>query len=147
MRSLYLIVSFLLLMRSPAQAEDARRDGNWWRQQTSSGRLIYALGFFDGMNLGAKFSYWGLPDAAAKPNPSVEVVLRSYSSMMDKYTKDVTNGLIADGLDKFYEDYRNRTILIENAVWLIVNAISGKSEKDMEIMIENFRKNAKVSAP
>jgi hypothetical protein len=56
---------------------------------------------------------------------------------------DITAGQLADGLDVLYGDYRNRNILLLNAVWLVLNSISGKSDAEMQKMIENFRKAAK----
>ena len=137
------LLLFAIAQLFPLFADDTRRDGNWWRDQTRSEQAMYMVGFFDGMELGHNFSYWELPLKDGKRDPVSVMILNSYSTMMEKYLKDVTNTQIADGLTKFYEDYRNRTILIQNAVWLVLNAIAGKSDKDMQIMIENFRKSAK----
>ena len=60
--------------------------------------------------------------------------------MVDKYIQNVTNVQLSEGLSKFYEDYRNRQIMVINAVWLVLNAIGGKPDNDMESLIENFRK-------
>ena len=54
----------------------------------------------------------------------------------------VTAGQIVDGLNVFYEDYRNRKIRIHNAIWLVVQQISGKHKEDMEKTIEYDRRNA-----
>jgi len=42
-----------------ALADDGRRDGNWWRESDGSSKMTYVTGFFDGMDLGYNFSYWG----------------------------------------------------------------------------------------
>jgi hypothetical protein len=128
---------------SPAPAQDTRRDGNWWRNQTRLEQTTYVIGFFDGMELGHSFSYWGLPLKDGKRDPVSVTILNSYSTMIEKYLKDVTSTQVSDGLTKLYEDYRNRTILIQDAVWLVANAIAGESDKEMQIMIENFRKSAR----
>jgi len=60
---------------------------------------------------------------------------------LNKYLKNVTNSQLADGVDKFYSDYRNRRIMVNDAVWLVLNEISGKSDADMKKMIENWRKS------
>jgi hypothetical protein len=98
------------------------------------------VGFFDGMELGQRFSYWGLRPENMKGSVPI---LKSFDEMRMKYMQDVTNLQISDGLTKFYEDYRNRSIIVYNAVWLVLNSIAGKPEKEMETMIENFRKNAR----
>jgi hypothetical protein len=98
-------------------------------------------GFFDGMELGNNFSYWGILDKS-KNDPSIGKIASSYDQYVDKYLKSVTNSQLADGVDKFYSDYRNRRIQVNDAVWLVLNEISGKSETDMEKMIESWRRPA-----
>ena len=62
--------------------------------------------------------------------------------MINTHVANVANVQLSDGVTKFYEDYRNWKILVANAVWLVLNTISGKSDAEMEKMIEKFRKNA-----
>jgi len=138
-----LIVAALILP-APVRAEENRRDGNWWRGQSAFAKASYMVGFFDGMELGKDFSYWGL----AKTNdiqldPMSSRVFDAYNNYREKFMKHVTNVQISDGLDTFYDDYRNRAITLPDAVWLVLNTIAGKPDKDMEKMIENFRKNQK----
>jgi hypothetical protein len=71
----------------------------------------------------------------------LEKIADSSHAMEKKYLTHVTNIQISDGLTTFYGDYRNRTIQIWKAVWLVLNTISGKSEVEMEKMTENFRKH------
>ena len=68
-------------------------------------------------------------------------VANSYDSYMRKYLSNVTNGQLVDGLDKFYSDFRNRRIKVNDAVWLVLNQVAGEPEAEMEKMIENWRKN------
>ncbi|MGH9822017.1 MAG: hypothetical protein ACREDR_01990 [Blastocatellia bacterium] len=55
---------------------------------------------------------------------------------------EVTAGQVREGLDRFYKDYRNRRILVQNAIWLVLNSIAGKPQADWDKMVENYRKNA-----
>jgi hypothetical protein len=64
----------------------------------------------------------------------------SYSDYSDKYFKNVTSGQLADGLDAFYSDFANRSILTSNGVWLVLNQIAGTP--NVNTMILNWRKNA-----
>ena len=59
-----------------------------------------------------------------------------------KRLKGTTNGQFRDGLDEFYSDYRNRRIPMHNGFWIVLNTIAGKPEKEITVMIENFRKSA-----
>ena len=42
----------------------------------------------------------------------------------------------------FYSDYRNRSISIADAVWLVLNSIAGTPQDKLDKMIESFRRNA-----
>lgn len=75
-------------------------------------------------------------------NACLGKVMDSYSEHSSKYFNNVTNGQIVDGLDSLYGDYRNRRIKIADAVWLIVNGIAGTPQKEIDVMIENWRRNA-----
>jgi hypothetical protein len=133
--------TFLLFLTAPLarNQQSTRRDGNWWIDQDRTSKLKYVTGFYDGMNLGNKFSYWGLDD----PKGVVaEKVVGAYSAYSDKYVSEVTNGQLVDGLDKFYGDFRNRRIEVMGAIWLVLNEIAGTPEVEMQKMIENWRKNA-----
>lgn len=101
------------------------------------------VGFFDGMELGGYFSYWGMTkDSNGKVSSCSTEAARSFEDMDTKYFRGVTNSQIADGLDAFYKDYRNRSIKVHDAVWLVVNSIAGKPQRDLDEMIESWRKNA-----
>jgi hypothetical protein len=135
-----------LILPTPAHPEENRRDGNWWREQSTLVKAHYMIGFFDGMDLGAKFAAWGLmtkkDETSTTLGPIPSKVYTSYADYQEKYLKHVTNIQISDGLDAFYNDYRNRTITLDSAVWLVLNTIAGTPDKDLEKMIENFRKFA-----
>lgn len=144
-RRIFPLLALSVLMSLPAASEDdPRRDGNWWQGIGASQKLSYVVGFFDGMQLGHLFSYWGTADKAGKTDATLAVgVIGSFSKMNDQYFKNVTNGQITEGLDKFYADYRNRSIAVYNAVWIVANMISGKSDAEMQTMVESYRKNAR----
>ncbi len=124
-----------------SKADDNRRDGNWWINQPESGRGWYVLGFFDGMELGRSFSYWGIL-LADKNDECLRKIQRSYGERNLKYMADITAGQVVDGLNEFYKDYRNRRILIIEGTWIVVNEIAGTPRADLDKMIENYRKNA-----
>jgi len=138
------LICSLLLLPTPARNQNSdRRDGNWWRGQSEYARTVYVTGFFDGILLGNSFSYWGFVHDGKTDNQSAfSAVNESFEQYYGRYLRDVTNAQLADGLTTFYSDYRNRRILISNAIWLVLNEISGKSEDEMKKMIENWRKNA-----
>lgn len=137
------VVAFIILICGTVSRNEVntRRDGNWWRDLTRVEKTTYMTGFFDGMNLGNNFSYWGMLEKD-KNDPAIAKVADSYGNYGAKYLKNVTNSQMADGLDAFFSDYRNRRIETSNAVWLVLNEISGKSDAEMQQMVESWRKNA-----
>ncbi len=141
-RSLGTILLFGALWHQPASCQEIRRDGNWWRTTNLDVRKSYMVGFFDGLVLGRNFSYWNLNGKDGKlDNLETSRVMHSFDESY-KLIERTTNGQFVDGQDKFYEDYRNRRIMLSNAVWIVARSISGASDKDMDILIENFRKTA-----
>lgn len=124
-------------------AQEERRDGNWWINETPANKLNYAVGFFDGMELGHKFSYWGiLKDSGNKETPCISDSHKSFDGFSAKFFSHVTNYQLVDGLDSFYKDFRNRRIRVPDAVWVVVNEIAGTPQKDVDRMIEGWRQNA-----
>ena len=125
-----IILISLLANCNYSWAEDERRDGNWWTTQTRLSKLDYIIGFFDGMELGNKFPYWKIIHSNNKSdNKCFGKVYESYNEYSDKYFNHVTSGQIVDGLDSFYSDYKNRRLLVHDAVWLVVNGIAGISKR------------------
>ena len=137
---LLVFAAFAVCSNAVAHGADTRRDGNWWLGLTPTAKLYFAVGFFDGIELGSKFSYWGMTEG--KNTDCAGKAVGSFYSYKKKYLADVTNDQIVDGLDSFYSDYKNRRILIPDAVWLVANGIAGTPQKDLDKMIESWRKNA-----
>jgi hypothetical protein len=144
---LFLISIVLMLTASIARNQvSTTRDGNWWIEESQPAKLTYITGFFDGMDLGNDFSYWGYVDEYKAKDHDAAIAMAkttaSFDEFSSKYLTNVTNGQLVSGLDKFYADYRNRRIKTQKGVWLVLNSIAGKSDTDMEKLIENYRKNA-----
>jgi hypothetical protein len=131
---------FFILVSIQVNAQNTRRDGNWWIDKSQVLKVSYALGFLDGISLGRNFTIWNVLEedktCAAKASGSFE-------DHEQKFMANVNSGQLADGLDDFYKDYRNRKILVVNGVWLVLNSIAGTPQKELDKMIESFRANAK----
>ena len=61
-RRILIVLCIGFAMCLPGVAEDARRDGNWWRTHERVVKLLYVTGVLDGMELGNHLSFWGLPE-------------------------------------------------------------------------------------
>ena len=141
MKNLWLtvfLISACLLVQGQA---NNRRDGNWWLEQQPQAKYSYVSGFVDGMFLGRDIGIWNFMDDKGKKE-CVQSVEDSHKYFWEKYFDNLTNGQIADGLDDFYKDYRNRKIEVHGAIWLVVNAIAGTPKDELEKMTESWRRNA-----
>jgi len=58
------LTSVILMMNASVASNQVStiRDGNWWIEQGEAVKLSYMTGFFDGIELGHDFSYWGYMD-------------------------------------------------------------------------------------
>ena len=57
---LSICLTSVVLTGTASAQHQARRDGNWWLEQSAAYRNIYMVGFFDGGTLGNSFSHWNL---------------------------------------------------------------------------------------
>ena len=53
---------------------------------------------------------------------------------------EIGGGELVDGLDKFYSDSRNRTIMLSNASTVFVNSVAGMPRDALLRLIEQYRK-------
>lgn len=120
---------------------ETRRDGNWWSTLARPDKTAYVVGFFDGMKLGWEFSYWKYVHGTNEQLACIPQTIDSYTEYNRKYLSNVTNVQVADGLDTFYKDFKNRSILINSAVWLVLNQIAGTPESELDIIIQKYRRN------
>ena len=136
-------LALILLMTSTLSwGETTRRDGNWWLAGNKPSNLSYVVGFYDGMDLGNRFSCRKYNIDTKKGSDCVDLAGVSYQEYVKKYFRNVTNNQLAERLDSFYADYKNRRILVINAVWLVVNGIAGTPKEELNKMIEYWRKSA-----
>lgn len=123
----------------PAQVP-VNRDGDWWNTLGESVKSGYIVGFVDGIALGNEFSWWGMTDKQSKECSSATI--SSFHKMSDRYLVSLAYSQLKDGLDNFYKDSRNRSILVTGAMWIVVQKINGVPKEKLEQSLEEWRKNA-----
>lgn len=142
------LLAVLLGTLSAHSQRDQRRDGNWWNQQDRTTKAAYVVGFFDGIFLGNQFSYWELVEKAeangtqSDKDTAFTRLNHSFERYRAKYLGNVSNLQVADGLDEFYKNFRNRSINVNDAVWPVLRQIAGDPTPEINSLIENLRKNA-----
>lgn len=138
MRAQLAVAASLLVWCVGLHADEIRHDGNWWHQQSAGFRLLYILGFMDGMDLGSRFS---VPDTAGserKPG-TVPDTRRIYKDRTEHYFTNVTVGQISDALDAFYRDVKNRSIKLPDGFEIVLRSIKGEN---VEKLIQSRRSSA-----
>lgn len=95
------------------------------------------------MHLGNEFSYWSLAKGVQGSNDQVtRQVMKSFATYQGKYLSNVSSGQLADGLDEFYKDFRNRSIDVSDAVWPVLRQIAGDPATAIDPLVANLRRNA-----
>jgi len=134
------IAALLLIVSASGHAQEAAlRNGHWW--QKLPGQEVkwgYLVGFFDGMGLGHRFSWWPL-ERDEKHSDCVPHVIDAWRSQVDQYLRNLDNQKLAAELDRFYTDPANKPIRVSNAVWIIANQLAGKPQAEVEEMIRDYR--------
>lgn len=139
---IFIIVYLFFLIEPSFGQSSERRDGNWWNSISDYSQDAYITGFFDGIRLGNNFSYWNFTNDEDK-SYCLSSVFESFDFFKSTYLINITNTQVADGLDNFYSNYRNRSIKIHDAVWIVLNSIAGTPQERIDELIESWRKNAK----
>lgn len=133
-----LVVASLFIFSVGSFAEESRRDGNWWNRQSAGFRVLYILGFMDGMDLGSRFSTPAERPGHDEADPAAGT-RRTYRERTERYLAGVTVGQISDGLDTFYRDYRNRSINLSDGFEIVLRLARGE---DVKTLIQARRSSA-----
>src|SRR4029077_17858017 len=95
MKKVVILVTIAFVVATSVNAVDNDRRGNYWRALAYSDKVSYVVGLFDGMDMGN----WLTTDDA-------------HDAFTDKFRAiflNITAGQLAEGIDVFYADYRNRS--------------------------------------
>ena len=118
------------------------RSGNWWLAQTNSDRLIYVIGFFDGMEFEldrARLELTNILQVSSYPQPCddscvktrLDQAITNWGNLLRAHRDfdNVTAGQLVAGVDAMCADYRNRTIAITDILSVVVWSIKGIDQK------------------
>lgn len=143
---LLLLLLFLIIHPAALAQTSPRRDGNAWRDLQDDWKTFMITGLFEGIKLGHNFSIWQAMSEAepGKPNAVIASITQSYDKH-HAFLNNITVGQMVAGLDDFYSDYKNRSIMIRDAVWIVANIIHGTPKDKVDRLIENLRKTSGLS--
>ena len=112
------LVALTLLAASPARA-DRMLDGYWWSTQTDEGKLIFLLGFSDGLPVGARFAAGSAATDGA-----------SYTGAYNHYLGGLPDRVLRSKLEAFYGDPRNLRIALPDAILAVLKQTAGDADAD-----------------
>jgi hypothetical protein len=136
------LIAFALLLAFASPCFAQNRDGNWWNELSATQRSYTLVGFMEGMDLGKNFTEWGGLQSG-KAAPWVGTAEASYVEYFNKYVAEVSMGQMSDGLNEFYKDFRNRSISVSDALWIVLKQIAGTPQAEVDALIEAHRKNVR----
>jgi hypothetical protein len=145
-----MVVTVLFAFAPCTHASDVA-DGQWWNRQSPDQKVIYAAGFFDGMNYAAKL--FSLAMLIAQDDPKTKawslqrtrILAAAENIAIDQLNSDfknLTTAQLAAGLNKVYEDDRNTRIRAQDAVAVVVRIMSGSSDEEIRKLLEQLRRDA-----
>jgi hypothetical protein len=112
-------------------------DGHRWLSLDEHSKYAYIVGFLEGMFLGHCFTTWGLP-GGMKGDAPYQHATDSYNVYWKRFVSDTTYRKFLEGIDALYTDAENRKIAVRDAMWIVMNKVSGKSDTIIKSMIEAF---------
>lgn len=133
------IVLAIILTTGSVQAEQ-KNDGNWWRDQLNDSlRTGYVFGYLQGLQTAGLV----MPSATCtamgvSPKMCNDVGWKAYNDAFGNYIRP-TSGQFLEGVNLFYQDYRNRQIAVIGAMHYVSRAIAGASAADLEKLVEAQR--------
>lgn len=117
LRELPLLAGLLVFLCLPLHAQ-SDFDGDFWIPKNQAVKLSYVSGFVDGRNDGI--------------NDLAEVLgIKIDDPRVSKLGSSITVGQIVDGVDEFYKDWRNRKVLLRDAMQYVGDEANGKDDSKL----------------
>lgn len=113
--------------------------GQQWRGWSSDAKIMYLVGWVDGWQ-------HGLFEATKEFAPSLIATWPS-DPRVAKFASTVTVGQLLEGVNKFYDDYRNLQIGIRTAIEVVDDESSGKGHWSEEDLIRLRAAEARPKPP
>jgi hypothetical protein len=110
--------SVLTITLSAPMSAQSSFTGQNWRDWSSDVRLMYLVGWVDGRE-------HGLFEATKEFAPTL-ISTWPKNPRVAKFASNVSVGQVHEGVNKFYEDYRNMHIAIRTALEIVDDESTGK---------------------
>lgn len=123
-------------------------NGTWWKLHARGEKTMYVVGFRTGIATGiaeeaataAAVEAYNLPKEFNKGLVEFLVAYHKQMSTVRAETENATAGQVVDGVDTLYNDYKNQLIPVRILIRISLQAISGKSQDEIENQLNIHRK-------
>ena len=170
MKIISLFVAFFLIFSNTALSSKYKFDVYAWNKQDYQSKHMYVYGYLDGLSMANRLYLDSIRNNSSKTlldpfsvyfgqTPKVvpkEEYLKNFGYQCSDQVSDYINNWlysilsvsdlkqIIDGMNSFYSDYRNKKILVEDALNWVCQTLIGKTPEDvMQRMLEFLRANPK----
>ncbi|MFC6644352.1 hypothetical protein ACFQBQ_01835 [Granulicella cerasi] len=115
MRTLVAVAVLAVSSLAASAQTNPRHTGKWWLEKSNTYRSAYINGYQSGWHRGL-----------GKDTP-----LKPFGAQA-----------VTDGLDKFYGDFKNRIILLDDAITYVTDELTGTPKEKLEAELLGFRNKA-----
>lgn len=139
------IIVIILMISGVSYGKEGRSseadNGIGWKQNTEAMKVSWVAGFMAGDNVACeKFGGWTSDETTDWNDESLlrsigvskEYVQRCKTDYKRLSIIGITVGQLQDGMDKFYEDYRNQRITMVDAIYVVKMEIEGERQELIE---------------
>jgi hypothetical protein len=129
-----------------AHGQEITHNGYWWMDATKSFKLGFATGYAMAMTSAADAA--ALKCVEAKNGGTLPMHPSDEATATCEQTPEVTGlsysnlrvGQLVDGVDQFYQDFRNKSIDVGVAMRYVKDELRGKTDKELEDELTDFRR-------
>lgn len=129
LKNAVIIICCLFIVRSSSFADSQNPDGTDWNNWKKDMKIGYVHGFVDGTN----GMFLGMFLIGETPNRN----LAGY------VITDMTLEQLIDGIDILYSDFKNRSVFLVDAIYVVNKQIKGTSQDDIEKILLWLRSGGK----
>jgi hypothetical protein len=151
MKSLICLPLLFVVLTAPRMlGQQQEHNGFWWAELSDTFKLGFITGYGEAMTL--NYNQTGFDCLADKNGGTVPQKLPDDKVMTDCFEKnakleplDFTKlrfGQMAEGVDEFYKDFRNKAVHVNRAMRYVRDELRGKPAKELEDELTRWRRDA-----
>jgi hypothetical protein len=141
--------TLVLMVLAGASAQNKSYNGYWWADETPDFKIGFAHGFAIAMTHNSDIASFNC--VAAKHGGTIpekfpgsdelDACLKTPEVMALSFGS-IRMGQLAEGVDEFYKDFRNKGIEVTDAMYYVRDQLRGKSDAELAAELASWRQAA-----